>query len=139
MLVNRSIGFFRRGFSGLQIIPPILINPARAALIAQGVDPKMISDSGDLDPQALIAIAFNKVEISTTATPTITIDLSKSGQGSASAAVRALKPTVVLSGRAGRVVIAPAGESKGSPGVMAAGLGVGLGLVGLIIAKAFLL
>lgn len=139
MLVNRSLGFSRRGFSGLQIIPPLLINPARAALIAQGVDPKMISDSGELDPQALVAIAFNKVEISTTATPTITIDLSKTGEGQASAAVRALRPTVVLSGRAGRVVIAPAGETAGNPAALQAGLGVGLGLVGLLIAKAFLL
>lgn len=138
MLINRSLGFVRRnGFNGLQILPPALVIPGRLALQAQGIDGRMISDSGDVNPQALVALAWDTVEIKTAVSPPIVIDLKKSGKGQASQIIRDLQPVVTLNGRAGRVVIAPAGEPSGiknlQPAAIQAGLGIGLGLLGLLI------
>jgi hypothetical protein len=101
----------------------------------------MITDAGDLDPQALVALAFDKVVIKTTATPDIEIDLRQAGTGKISAAVRTFQPTVILSGRAGRVVIAPGGEVIDQPGPSMAtivGGGLVLGIAAFLGAKFFL-
>jgi hypothetical protein len=138
MLINRALGFSRRGaLNGLQILPPALVMPARLALQAQGIDGRMITDSGDVDPQALVAMAWDTVEVKTSVSPPVVVDLRRSGDGQASALVRELQPVVTLNGRAGRVVIAPAGEPSGlknlQPAAVQAGLGIGLGLLGLLI------
>lgn len=97
----------------------------------------MLADNGEIDPQALFALAFDKVTVKTALTPEIPIDLTQKGSGQVSQLVKDLQPVVILSGRAGRVVIAPAGEAAQvanlQPAAIQAGLGIGAALLGLII------
>lgn len=140
MLINTPAVTARRaprGFSGLKIVPPALVWPARGLLQNQGIDPNMLSNEGELDPQALFALAYDTVTIRTSVTPEIPIDLTQKGSGQVSQLVKDLQPVVTLKGRAGKVVIAPAGEPSGvrnlKPASIQAGLGLGAALLGLII------
>jgi hypothetical protein len=117
------------------------VYPARGLLANQGIDPRMLEDNGEIDPQALFALAFDTVTVKTAIAPDMVIDMTKKGSGQVSQIVKDAKPTIILSGRAGRIVIAPAGEATTvanfqSAGIQA-GLGIGAALLGLIvIAKA---
>lgn len=91
-----------------------------------------------IDAQALLALAYDTVTIKTALTPPIVIDLRESGSGQVTQLMKDVQPAVILSGRAGRVVIAPAGEPSGinpniKPAAVKAGLGVGAALLGAIL------
>lgn len=143
MLINTPT-VRRSRFSGIQLVPPALVWPARGVLQNQGIDPKMLEDNGEIDPQALFALAFDKVYIRTSVTPEIPIDLSQKGDGQVSQIVKDLQPVVILKGRAGTVKIAPAGEPSGinpnlQPAAVTTGLGIGAAILGLlVIGKALL-
>ena len=111
-------------------IPSVLIEPLRAALQSQGLDPGTIRSDGTINPAGFLAAAFDEVEFRSSATPTIrlqTRELLKEG-GAPNPFIQWLRPTVVLRGRGGATVIAPVGESKG--GSILPGLGVVLVLLG---------
>ena len=123
--------------AGLQIVPPALVWAARSALAAQGVDSNVISGSGEIDAAALIALAFDKIEIRSRAAPPLVISLKGGTPDPATQALlQRVQPAVILSGRAGRFEIAPYGNPSGiDPSISAAGtqLGIGIGaaLLGL--------
>lgn len=113
-------------------IPSALINPLRAALQSQGLDPATIRSDGTINPAGFLAAAFDEVEFRSSATPTITLrtsELLNEQQGPPNPFLQWLRPTVVLRGRGGETVIAPLGASKG--GSILPGLGVVLVLVGV--------
>lgn len=111
-------------------IPSILIDPLRSALQSAGVDARTVRDDGTINPAGFLASAFHTVEFRSSATPTIRVAtgemLNEGGQPDAFTAW--LRPTVVLKGKSGDVIIAPVGESKG--GSILPGLGVALVLFG---------
>lgn len=72
--------------------------------------------SGQLGPQVLNQL-FNQVEVSTAITPTLTFPLDPNGPPPPYAMrqlLDTLQPTVVLTGPAGRVQLAPFGASQGA-------------------------
>lgn len=139
-LVGRYDGNYALG--DIAIVPYSLIGVVRSGLQTQNVDPMIVKDDGSLDYARLITSAFDTVEIRTTATPNWRIDLKPGAPPPEGAPpqlpfVASLKPTVVLSGRFGKAVIAPYGVAEGS-GTLATGLKVvGALLVGLLAWKVF--
>lgn len=116
-------------------IPSVLIQPLRAALQSQGIDPRTITDDGRINPAGFLAAAFDEVEFRSSLTPSITIrtaDMLRDPGGPPNPFLAWLRPTVVLRGRAGETYIAPAGVSKGGsilPGLLIVGTLVGTGFV----------
>ena len=113
-------------------IPPALVGPIRAALVSQGFPGQSILDSGNLDPAALFSGVYDRLQFRSHLTPPIGIDLATAG-GPPSLFTRLVRPTIILSGQAGRTVIAPEGEASPVVGAL-----VSLGLVGVIFALGFL-
>jgi hypothetical protein len=134
---SAAIDFGDYGSADVTIIPTVLIGPARASLQAQGTDPMIIKDDGSLDYERLIGTAFDTVEIRTTVTPPWRIDL-RPGEPPPEGAppqlpmVAQLKPSVILSGRFGRAVIAPYGLPEGSTAI-ANGLKAAAAVIAAII------
>jgi len=97
-------------------IDPALI-PAFQQLISQGGgNPNMIADDGSISPDALVQLFFNQAEVRTSISPPIVFPIGPTGQPASpgsDALIRKLQPTVILSGPAGRVEIAPYGEATG--------------------------
>jgi hypothetical protein len=112
-------------------IPAILVEPFRVALRTQGADPYGVVDNyGNINMGALISAFYNRVTIRTAVTP----DMEFTIDGEPSPAwqqelLNRLRPTVVLSGRAGTYVLAPYGEEAASEGPSMA-----LPIVGLLAA-----
>lgn len=116
-------------------LPPALIGPLRAALQTQGFPAGSITDSGTVDPAALLSGVFTSVELRTQASPPVVIrtaDLQMGGPPNPLLAF--LKPTVILTGPAGKTVIAPYGVS-GNGTVGAIVLVGALVAVGVFIGK----
>ena len=117
-------------------IPVGLIPLLRQALTTQGFPSNAVTDGGDIDPAALLSGAFDTLEFRTNASPPITVkvaDLSSGAQPrTPNPLVKWLQPTVVLTSRAGRSVIAPHGEA-GNGTWTAAALVVGLLGVGFLL------
>jgi hypothetical protein len=139
---GRSYGHSR--FSGLQIVPQSLVPIARATFASQGINGAAVSDTGEVDPQALIALAFDKMEIRTAYTPTIVMDLKAPPDPETAILLNDVKPHITLWGRAGKVEIAPYGMEIPEPAgqwTNATKLVIGAvaGVIGLgLIAKAVL-
>lgn len=101
----------------MQLIPSALIPAARAFLASQGQNPAIFTDSGELDGGALASILYNQVEIHTNATPPLIFPIGPGGPPADSVTnelLKALQPSVILSGPAGRVALAPYGEAPGA-------------------------
>ena len=77
----------------------------------------------------LVPSVWNNVEFSSSATPTLNAEVAYDPNGPPNPLMQWLKPTVILTGPAGRTVIAPYGQAGGGGGVVA--LGVLLGIVGV--------
>lgn len=127
-----------QSMNGLQLVPPALVGLARPLLQSQGIDPNALSSSGEIDPMALLTMAFDKVEIRTALTPPVVIDLLKPTDPKTRAQLSLVQPAIIFTGRAGRAAIAPYGVPSGiSPRVkqmgIALGVGVGAALLGLVI------
>lgn len=135
-------GYGESRFSGVQIVPPSLVSVARGLFATQGIGADAVNDSGEIDPQALIALAFDKMLIQTAVTPDIEVDLKAAPDPSTAALLNEFKPRITLYGRAGKVEIAPYGMDMGStgwPSGLKIGLGVAVGFLGvLILGKALL-
>lgn len=101
-----------------------MIVPARAGL-------------SEINAQALLALAYNRITIYSKLHPPIPIDLTTPSDGTVSQLVRDYQPAVVISGPAGRITIAPAGMPSGidprlKPFAQTLGWGLGLGLLGVL-------
>jgi len=121
----------------MQLINPNLVGTTRLLIQSQGGNPLMINNDGSLNPDGVLALFFNNVEVRTSVTPPLLFPIGPTGtpaDPATEALVRSLKPTVILSGPAGRVMVAPYGTvvAKSWVPVLVAG-GVGLALLGWLV------
>jgi hypothetical protein len=125
-------------FGGVRLVPPALVGAARALLQAQGIDPNVLSASGEVDAGALIALGFDTVELRTAMTPPLRINLKEPSDPETSALLNQIRPTIIFSGRAGRYELAPYGQTSGAAGVVGTSqknllFGVGAAVLGLVL------
>lgn len=111
--------------------------------MTQGIDGSAISDTGEIDPQALIALAFDTVTIRTAVTPDIVIDMKRPSTPGQQSIFNQLKPQIILSGRYGSVPLQPWGQEVVPEGEwdtkIKIGIGIAAGLLGLgLLGKALL-
>ncbi len=121
----------------MQLINPSLVGVTRTLISSQGGNPWMINNDGTLNPDGVLALFWNNVEIRTSVTPPIKFPIGPTGTPSSPSAdllVKSLKPTVILSGPAGQITVAPYGTVVAEswwPAIIAGGLG--LALVGWLV------
>jgi hypothetical protein len=138
MLLHRS-----SRYDGLQIVPQSLVPVVRGVFASQGIGPGAVSDTGELDPQALIALAYDKIELRTAYTPTLVMDLKAPPDPETARLLNDIRPHITFVGRAGRYELAPYGievpDSGGWSNVTKLLIGVGAGVIGLaVLSKAVL-
>ncbi len=101
----------------MQVLSPAFVPGARALIQQQGGNPFIFTDGGELNPDGLIQLLFNEVEVSTSATPTLRFPIGPTGappNAAADALIKTLQPSIVFSGPAGRIVVAPFGQAQGT-------------------------
>lgn len=84
---------------------------------------------GGVDPFSLLSNVYDTIEIRSNAAPPMTLQIRELG-GAPSPYTRALQPTLIFSGPAGRYVYAPYGEANTMTGT-AVSVGMFVGLAGL--------
>ncbi len=100
----------------VQLLNPSFVPGARALIVAQGGNPYLLTDSGELNPDGLVQLLFNEVEVSTAITPTIRFPIGPTGappNPASDALIKSLQPSIIFSGPAGRIVVAPYGHPVG--------------------------
>jgi len=125
------------GFGDVQLLPPFLAAPARAALQGGGINQDVITPNGVLNPGALISNVFSTVTVRSTLGD-FTMRLDGPEDPATAAILKRLQPSIVFSGRAGTYTIAPYGQTGGiDPAFQDAGvkigIGVGAALLGLVL------
>lgn len=101
----------------MQLIPPELVPLARGYLLQKGQNPDIFGNGGSLDGGALTSILYNQVEIRTSATPPLIFPIGPAGPPTDSATealIQQLQPTIIFTGPAGRLEIAPYGAASGA-------------------------
>lgn len=101
----------------LQIVPPNLVPAAQALIAQQGGNPYLLQANGELNPDGVLALFFNQAEVRTSITPSLIFPIGPTGAPASpmtDALISSLQPTVILSGPAGRVEIAPYGVTQGA-------------------------
>src|SRR5687768_3323685 len=93
----------------MQLVPSQLVPIARQALAQQGYDPNILKGDGSISEIDLVTLAFDKVEIRTSFGSVPPFDLKTKPNPKTQATLRRLQPAIILTGRAGRVEIAPYG------------------------------
>ncbi len=135
-------GFGSPSLDGIQLVPPFLVGALRGVLQTQGIDPRAVNDAGEIDPAALMALAFSKVEIRSRLHDPITLDMRNMNPepGVTAQLLQEAQPAVILHLRTGgSFTIAPNGVPTGgiSEFFKTAGmdvvLGIGAGLLGLVL------
>lgn len=121
----------------MQLINPALVGVSRNLIASQGGNPLMVNNDGSLNPDGVLALFFNNVEVRTSVTPPLLFPIGPAGtpaDPATEALIRSLKPTVILRGPAGEVVVAPYGTvvAKSWIPVLLAG-GLGLAVIGWLI------
>ena len=95
------------------LIPRFLVPVVRDAFRRAGINPAAVLESGDLDFSRLAASTYNKVEVWSRVTPTFTMAVDEIlASGPPNPWLAFLQPTIILSGPAGRQVIAPYGVAE---------------------------
>ena len=100
----------------MQLIQPALVVATRNLISAQGGNPYMINDDGSVNPEGVISLFFNEVEIKTNLTPTLRFPIGPTGvptDATADALIKSLQPSVTFHGPAGQVIVAPYGQAAG--------------------------
>lgn len=121
----------------MQLINPALVGITRNLIASQGGNPMMVNNDGSLNPDGVLALFFNNVEVRTSVTPPLLFPIGPTGtpaDPATEALIRSLKPTVILSGPAGQVVVAPYGTvvAESWVPVLLAG-GAALAVIGWLI------
>ncbi len=101
----------------MQLVNPALVGATRTLISSQGGNPFLINDRGELNPDGLVQLLFNEVEVTTSVTPPIRFPIGPTGtppNAAADAMIKSLKPSIVFSGPAGRIVVAPYGQEIGT-------------------------
>jgi len=127
-------------YAGFRLVPSSVVPIVRGAFMSQGIDGSMISDSGDVEPQALIALLFDTIEVRTRLTPSLVIDLKRAPvEGGDRLLKEIIQPELIFRGNAGEFKLNPYGEPTGiSPEVGKWGWIAGLGIGGLLLAMILL-
>lgn len=125
------------------IIPPALVPTARAYLASQGITQSAVTDAGDVDPQAIIALVYDSVEFRSRLFPAGKVSYNLKDTTSSPqtrALLKFVQPAVILrSAKLGdRVLFAPAGvPTEVAPEISKAatniGIGVGAAALGLVV------
>jgi hypothetical protein len=100
----------------MQIIPPSMVPIAQGLIQSQGGNPNLFNYNGEINPTAVAELFFNQATVRTAITPDIVFPISSSGAPPSPAMqelLNQLRPSVVLSGPAGVVEIAPYGTAHG--------------------------
>lgn len=126
----------RSNFGG--IIPPALVPGVRSYFTSQGITGSAISDSGDIDPQAIIALVYDEVEFRSRLFPPgkVVYNLKDTTPGPARALLKFTQPAIILKSKAhgDRVLFAPYGvptETASEIKAAAANIGFSVGAVAL--------
>ncbi len=96
----------------MQLISPALVGATRSLIVSQGGNPFLINDRGELNPDGIVSLFFNTVEVRTSITPPLRFPIGPTGAApdpASDALIKSLKPTVIFTGPAGEVVVAPYG------------------------------
>jgi len=121
----------------MQLVSPALVGVTRTLIGSQGGNPWMINNDGTLNPDGVLALLWNNVEVRTSVTPPIKFPIGPTGtptDPSTEALIKSLKPTVILSGPAGEITIAPYGTVVAESWWPAILVGAaGLGIIGWLI------
>ena len=131
-------------FGAIPLLPSALAIAARAALGSQGYNPNIISPSGEIDPQALLALAYDRIELRTSLFDKLVINLNSPSDPATQAMMNRIQPSITFVGRAGRFEIAPYGVATGIDRDVGTwgwkiGAGIGAALLGLLlVGKAYL-
>jgi len=94
-------------------VPSFLVPVVREALRSQGLPGDSITNEGKFNPTAFVEGTYTQAEFWTRVTPPVhfdVVDLVKDGPPHP--LTEFLQPTIVLTGPAGRLVIAPYGEAE---------------------------
>lgn len=128
------------------IVPPALVPGIRSYFVSQGITPSAVSDSGDIDPQALIALAYDEVEFRSRLFPPgkVVYNLKNTDRNPQTAALlKLVQPAVILRSKAhgDRVLFAPMGvptevASEIKTATTSIGFGVGAVALGLVLVGA---
>lgn len=101
----------------VQLIPPSLVPTVQALIASQGGNPGMINGNGELDAAGALGMLFNEVEVRTSLTPSLRFPISAGGAAPdpvMAQLISSLQPTVIFTGPAGRVEVAPYGAAQGA-------------------------
>ncbi len=99
------------------VLPASLVPAANAFIMAQGGTPNIFLNDGTLNPDGVLGLFFNQVEVRTNLTPALQFPINQGGEPPdpfMQDVLNRLQPTVILSGPAGRVVVSPHGTSAGA-------------------------
>lgn len=133
----RLRGYRNHVLNGLKLIPPALVPLVRPLLTSQGISQRAVNDAGEVDELELVAMGFDTIEIRTAYTPVTRMPVAGPVDPKTEEALKDVKPAITLSGRAGRVTIAPYGVPTEFSGNLArlgtlGGLYLGGGILALL-------
>lgn len=123
--------------AAMQLLNPAFVPGARALIQSQGGNPLILNNDGSLNPDGVLSLFWNNLEVRTSVTPPLLFPIGPHGtpaDPATDALIRSLKPTVILKGPAGDVVIAPYGTVVAqSWGPVVIGGVLGLGVLGWLV------
>lgn len=97
--------------------------PIQDLLQSQGFPRAALRPDGNFDLSLIASGLYDQAEVRTTLSPPIKLGIRELlADGPPAPIVRLLKPTIILTGRAGRLVIAPGGEAGINGGYSGAAL-----------------
>lgn len=101
------------------LLPPILVGPFRAALQVAGYSPNIVTDEGSVDPGQLVASAYDTIEFRSRIFPSLAFSTASliGGGPTGGGLAELLKPSVILTGRSGKVEVAPYGTPDPATGL----------------------
>ncbi len=99
------------------IVPPALVPAVNNFIMMQGGTPNVFLPDGSANPDGVLSLFFNEVEVRTNLTPPLAFPINSAGSAPSpwmQDVLNRLQPTVILSGPVGRVVVSPHGTSPGA-------------------------
>ncbi len=93
------------------------------------------ASSPDDAASKLVNSIWDRVEFRSSATPSISADIAYDPNGPPSPLLQWLKPTVILTGNAGRTVIAPYGQAGEGGGFVAVGFFAAIVGIGFVLGR----
>ena len=117
-------------FSAFQV-PPSFVPLVRSMLQQQGMNPAVVGADGSVSASDLMGLFFDTVEMRTAYSPPVRFKVAEPPDPRTQELLKQVRPALVLSGRAGRVEIAPFGVPS-SPAIESLKQGITAGVLGLV-------